>query len=1084
VALPFRDTDEVIEVLVPLPGDEGGSTGWVAAALMVSLLLLPLGVSAVVDLLGLLPHLRWKLVGAFGLAAVLPLATLTVVLVRSFEQRVESDVASELRSHGASVDRALRAARERARRLATSVAEEETLMRTLAVTDPTDRTAALDALARERSAGEGPGVVVAIETVRREEGRRVRRTYPLRAVPAPLQGVYEPENGLHYRWSRLVATGIANTRTEDTRVSVVVEIPVDEEALERLRRTAADRAHLRLFSPDGYPVASTLEVPGSATPEAVEDRRATADALRRDPGEDLLRRESLGGLEHEVAWRLLRDGDRTVGLLATAVPRRPLQAATLGTRDLLLVLGAAALLLAVLVANLVTHRLSAPVTALAQVARRVEEGDLDVRATPTSQDELGALADAFNGMTSQLRGRIDELSRLNSHLGDLVGTLERPRVLDLTVETFRDAADPDGLLVLVADDAEKNLEVAAGWRFGEPLVASSLPATGRIARLLEGEGAATDALPPLTEGAGDAEADLLSGFRSCTALPFSAGGGRTRGGILLLHSVPATDDDAGRLDFLAALAHQAAIALENARLYRLAVEDPETGLYGPTYFRKRMQEEIDRGLEAGRPVSLVLAAFEGMDALVREGGPDAGSEALRGAVDAMRGTLRSMHLAARWDREEIAVLLPETPRGVADEIAESLRAAVASSAGTDDLPPLRLAVGVATAPEDAGSAAFLEDAAGRGLREARERRGAAEPAATFGAPAGVDQAEAESLGFRSAKSLLLLDALNRVATSDVPVLVLGETGAGKEVVADIVHGKSRRSDGPLVKVNCAALPGPLLESELFGYERGAFTGADRRHAGRFEQADGGTLFLDEIGEMPTALQVKLLRVLQDGRVQRLGGTEAVDVDVRIIAATNRDLPALIEAGQFREDLYFRLNVLSVVVPPLRARREDIPLLAERFLRQASLAHGGGTRQFTPEALDLLHRHSFPGNVRELRNMVERAVVGAKGDRITPGDLSFGQSARVTATPAPARTPTPAPAPSAGRVAADVPSDLSPRGRRLLTLLRRRGTMTNSEWSKQAGISSRTGLRDFDELLDRGLIVREGKRRGARYRPAD
>ncbi|MCK6482488.1 MAG: sigma 54-interacting transcriptional regulator, partial [Planctomycetes bacterium] len=173
----------------------------------------------------------------------------------------------------------------------------------------------------------------------------------------------------------------------------------------------------------------------------------------------------------------------------------------------------------------------------------------------------------------------------------------------------------------------------------------------------------------------------------------------------------------------------------------------------------------------------------------------------------------------------------------------------------------------------------------------------------------------------------------------------------KEVVADLLHRKSRRSGGPLVKLNCAALPAPLLEAELFGYERGAFTGAERRHAGRFEQADGGTLFLDEIGEMPPELQVKLLRVLQDRKVERLGGSGPVSVDVRILAATNRDLPAMVEAGRFREDLWFRLNVLSVVVPPLRARREDIPVLAARFLEEMRGRHGSGPTGFSPEALD-------------------------------------------------------------------------------------------------------------------------------------
>jgi transcriptional regulator with GAF, ATPase, and Fis domain len=290
-----------------------------------------------------------------------------------------------------------------------------------------------------------------------------------------------------------------------------------------------------------------------------------------------------------------------------------------------------------------------------------------------------------------------------------------------------------------------------------------------------------------------------------------------------------------------------------------------------------------------------------------------------------------------------------------------------------------------------------------------------------------------------------------------------------------------------VKVNCAALPAPLLEAELFGYERGAFTGAERRHTGRFEQAHGGTLFLDEIGEMPPALQVKLLRVLQDRRVERLGGTAPVEVDVRIVAATNRDLPAQIEAGAFREDLYFRLNVLSVVVPPLRARREDIPPLAARFLEEAAGKHGGGPTGFSPEALDFLFRHPFPGNVRELRNMVERAVVSSRGPLVTPRDLSFGEEreglrlGKGPAAPPAAAAARPAPAPPAAAPAGEE-AGLGERAGRLLALLRREGTLTNRQWCDAAGVSARTGLRDFEELMGRGLARRSGKRRSASYAP--
>jgi DNA-binding NtrC family response regulator len=224
----------------------------------------------------------------------------------------------------------------------------------------------------------------------------------------------------------------------------------------------------------------------------------------------------------------------------------------------------------------------------------------------------------------------------------------------------------------------------------------------------------------------------------------------------------------------------------------------------------------------------------------------------------------------------------------------------------------------------------------------------------------------------------------RAAASRATILVQGESGTGKELLARAIHYASPRRRAPLVSVNVAALPETLLESELFGHERGAFTGADREHRGRFELADGGTLFLDEIGDLPRGTQVKLLRVLQGQSFERLGGTRTIKVDVRLLAATHRDLPAMARAGEFREDLYFRLNVVAIALPPLRERREDIPLLVDEFLRR--FADEGRARSVSREAMDLLLKHDYPGNVRELENLVHRAVVLARGDVITTADL--------------------------------------------------------------------------------------------------
>ncbi len=224
----------------------------------------------------------------------------------------------------------------------------------------------------------------------------------------------------------------------------------------------------------------------------------------------------------------------------------------------------------------------------------------------------------------------------------------------------------------------------------------------------------------------------------------------------------------------------------------------------------------------------------------------------------------------------------------------------------------------------------------------------------------------------------------RAAASRATILIHGESGTGKELLARAIHYASPRSRGPLVSVNIAALAETLIESELFGHERGAFTGADREHRGRFELADGGTLFLDEIGDLPRGTQVKLLRVLQEQTFERLGGTRQIKVDVRLVAATHRHLEAMVRSGEFREDLFFRLNVVAITLPPLRERREDIPLLVDHFLRR--FADEGKPRSISREAMDLLLKHDYPGNVRELENLVHRAVVLARGDTITKADL--------------------------------------------------------------------------------------------------
>jgi two-component system NtrC family response regulator len=244
----------------------------------------------------------------------------------------------------------------------------------------------------------------------------------------------------------------------------------------------------------------------------------------------------------------------------------------------------------------------------------------------------------------------------------------------------------------------------------------------------------------------------------------------------------------------------------------------------------------------------------------------------------------------------------------------------------------------------------------------------------------------QGLETASASMAAAINTAARAAASRATVLIRGESGTGKELLARAIHHASPRARRPFIAVNIAALPETLIESELFGHERGSFTGADRELRGRFELADGGTLLLDEVGDLPRATQVKLLRVLQDQAIERLGGTRTLQLDVRVVAATNRDLEGMIRSGDFREDLYYRLNVVSVTVPPLRERREDIPLLAEKFFAQYAGDSGGKPKSLSREALDTLVRYAYPGNVRELENIVQRAVVLSRGPMITTADL--------------------------------------------------------------------------------------------------
>ena len=249
-----------------------------------------------------------------------------------------------------------------------------------------------------------------------------------------------------------------------------------------------------------------------------------------------------------------------------------------------------------------------------------------------------------------------------------------------------------------------------------------------------------------------------------------------------------------------------------------------------------------------------------------------------------------------------------------------------------------------------------------------------------------DRLKSEEVIYTSEKMHQVMSLVVRVAKTDSTCLIEGESGTGKEVIADLIHGLSERNANPFVKVNCSAIPETLLESELYGHERGAFTGAYQRKVGKFELAHKGTIFLDEIGDVPLLLQPKLLRVLQEKEIERIGGLRPIKVDVRIVSATNKNLGEEVRSGRFREDLFYRLNVVTVTIPPLRERKDDIPLLLDFFLKKYAERHKKPVRGFTREVRDLLIKHDYPGNVRELENMVERALVLTRGEYLSREDF--------------------------------------------------------------------------------------------------
>ncbi len=394
-------------------------------------------------------------------------------------------------------------------------------------------------------------------------------------------------------------------------------------------------------------------------------------------------------------------------------------------------------------------------------------------------------------------------------------------------------------------------------------------------------------------------------------------------------------------------------------------------------FHAHLSDELLRTRTFRRPIALLMIkALGGEHAHVSRW------------VPRLRNTLRPVDRMALWGESAVLVLLVESDRDRARTVASAL-------VDGDRVGEPTLTCGVAFGAAGAGE---MIDRARSLSRQATARR------RTMLEDDELARTVTDRPLFASPKMQALRDLVERVAAASFPVLIHGETGSGKEVVARLIHEGGPRAQARMRSLNCGAIPGSLLESTLFGHEQGAFTGAERRAAGVFEQADGGTLFLDEIGELPPAAQAALLRVLETGRLTRVGGTEEIAVDVRLVAATHRDLEQMVEEGSFRQDLLFRLNTMTLSVPPLRERAADLDALVDRFLEEASREGGGRVRALSDVAREALRRYPWPGNVRELRNVIERAVVVAAGDTIGLDDLPERVCRPAAPTTAPAALP--------------------------------------------------------------------------------
>ncbi|MFQ5505384.1 MAG: sigma 54-interacting transcriptional regulator, partial [Planctomycetota bacterium] len=868
--------DAVLGVALQDPDWGGLSNLLHVLSMILASLVLPWFLVYLVEQVAPAGSLRLQLTGTVALGAIVPLLVLSVFLVNLMEkdQREEQrrGLLAQLSLVASRLEEAKRSLEEESRVLLRQFVDEVDV----AGVQESERIEVLrEALSLARPKAWAEDSFLTLDLPHPRADGRIQRIFDRPASRKLGQTALGPGAGLYSAWGKPFLAARADLeREEGPGFRLSIGRVLDGDWLGSLVASG----HVALYDLHGYPIAAGTgqeqsEFVGSQT--RVDEMTHKASIIKRleeSQGPVFTTRD--GG---QAAWlgafTLLRDrGGKPLALLgcldSPAEATLLLSFGELGVRPFFIIIVGLLLVFVTFLAWMVTDRISCPIERLEKVACSLSRGELDVRVDPVpGSDEIANLSRAFGNMAIQLKERIQQSDRMNSAMARLTSKLELELVAEEAITILREASGAREVLLLLWNHENGLVRV---FREGEP-VKELAPQEDLLALIGQARGAFS------VRSLAAEEASLLpaaAGYRSVFPLRVQD---RRWGAVLTDFGESSSFD----FEHFQGLIAQVVSAMESARLYGAAIEDPTTGLVVRRYFRRRLAQEVDRSKRLGDTMSLLRIEVKSAGKL-RESWGDAWFDHVLGRLgEVLRTELPTPGLAGRVGLASFEVLLPGTLR--ADCRRAGLRLKSLFSGVLEDLGKLeRSAIGIhlaaVTFPEDGGSPEFLLDALARHMLDPAPAESQRDPqpllrkGAVFGAQKMQD----------------LLTTVDRAAGSELALLIEGETGVGKEVIVDLCHAQSRRASGPLVKVNCTAIPAALLESELFGHEKGAFTGATERKRGFFEQADGGTLFLDEIGEMPVELQGRLLRVLQEKELERVGGEATIQVDVRVVAATQGD----------------------------------------------------------------------------------------------------------------------------------------------------------------------------------------------------